>query len=146
MNGLLFGFAAIAVLAILAAMHTPDPLQAQAAEATVGNYLVYRQAAITYYGANPAAGPVVADSQLPLPMGYQQIRNWRNLRSGTSVYVYGPGDDELMAALVEGYSTSVVSVGRVTGGRLVSPVYGDLGVSVPSSIPDGSIAGVFKPN
>lgn len=147
MGGVLAGVAAFAVLAILVAMAPAEPLSAENAQAVAMNFLVYRQAVITYYATNPGAGPTVPDATLPLPPGYRQLRDWRNVRAGGGpVFVYGPGDTELIAVLVLEHWRRSSALGGVDDARLVSPVYGDLGVAVPATVPDGSVAGVVRPN
>lgn len=147
MGGVLAGVAALAVFAILVALAPGNSLPAENAQAVAMNLLVYRQAVVTHYAMNPTAGPVVPDAALPLPPGYRQLRDWRNVRAGSGpVFVYGPGDTEFIAVLALEHWRRSSALGAVEGVRLVSPVYGDLGVTVPATVPQGSVAGVVRPN
>jgi hypothetical protein len=147
MQGLLAAVAALAVLALLRSWNTEAPAVQQNAGAVAINFMIYRSAVQTYYSASPGAGPVVNNAALSLPTGYHPAMPWQNLRPAAPlVFVYGPGNGAALSALVDEYGTKLGAVGLVQAGRLVSPVYGDLGVSVPATIPDGSLAGIVQPN
>lgn len=147
MQGLLAAVAALAVLVLLESWNTDAPIAQQNASAVAINFMVYRSAVQTYYSGAPGAGPVVANTALAMPTGYRPALSWQNLRpSGALVFVYGPASGASMSALVDEYGTQLGAVGLVRAGRLISPVYGDLGVSVPVAIPNGSLAGIVQPN
>ena len=147
MQGLLAAMAAIAVLAILRSLGNSPALAQETASAAGSNFIVYRSAVEAYYTATPGAGPVVANSALSMPPGYRPIKPWQNLRpSGGLVFVYGPANGSVLAALVDEHGARLGAAGLVQGSRLISPIYGDLGVSVPATIPGGSLAAVIQPN
>ncbi len=147
MQGLLAAVAALAVLALLESWSTDVPMAQQNASAVAVNFMVYRSAVQTYYSGAPGAGPVVAAAALSMPTGYRPALPWQNLRPpGALVFVYGPASGAALSALVDEYGSQLGAVGLVRGGRLISPIYGDLGVSVPGAIPNGSLAGIVQPN
>ena len=147
MQGLLAAVAALAVLALLGSWNTDAPLLQQNASAVAVNFMVYRSAVQTYYSASPSAGPVVAAAVLMTPTGYRSVATWQNLRpSGGPIFVYGAGSGAALGALVDEYGSQLGPVGLVQNGRLISPLWGDLGVSVPGAIPNGSLAGIVQPD
>ena len=147
MQALLAAVAALAVLALLRSWSTDAPLPLQNADAVAVNFMVYRSAVQTYYSASPSAGPVVANAALSMPTGYRPALAWQNLRPpGGLVFVYGPANGAALSALIDEYGPQLGAVGLVQGSRLISPLYGDLGVSVPGAIPNGSLAGIVQPN
>jgi hypothetical protein len=147
MQGLLAAAAALAVLALLHSMSADSPIAQENASAVAANFLVYRSAVQSYYSAAPASGPVIASTSLSLPPGYRPIVPWQNLRpAGGLVFVYGSAVRSTLSALMDEYASQLGAVGLVQGGRLISPRYGDLGVSVPTMIPSGSIAGIVQPH
>jgi hypothetical protein len=147
MQGLLAAIAAIAVLALLRGLNDAPPVAQESASAVGSNFLVYRSAVETYYTTAPGAGPIIAGSALSMPPGYRQVRAWQNLRpAGGVVFVYGPANGSVLAALVDEHGARLGAVGLVQGSRLVSPIYGDLGVSVPTTIASGSLAAAIQPN
>lgn len=147
MQGLLAAVAALAVLALLESWNTDAPLAQQNASAVAVNFMVYRSAVQTYYSSAPGAGPVVANTALSTPTGYRAAVPWQNLRpSGGLVFVFGPASGAALSALVDEYGSQLGAVGLVRGARLISPIYGDFGVSVPTAIPDGSLAAIVQPN
>lgn len=147
MQALLAAVAAIAVLAVLRSLGNSPTLAEDSASAIGSNFIVYRSAVQAYYVAAPGAGPVVANTALSMPPGYRLIRPWQNLRpSGGPVFVYGSANASVLAALVGERGARLGSAGIVQGNRLISPIYGDLGISVPATIPAGSLAAVIVPN
>jgi hypothetical protein len=147
MQGLLAAVAALAVLALLESWNPDPPLNQQNASAVAVNFMVYRSAVQTYYSASPSAGPVVATAALVTPTGYRSVVAWQNLRpSGGPVFVYGAGGGAALGALVDEYGSQLGAVGLIENGRLISPLWGDLGVSVPEVIPNGSLAAVVQPD
>lgn len=146
MQGVVAAMAGLALLALLQLLGREEPRAVSDAAAVASNFLLYRGAVAAYYHANPAAGPVIPMAALSLPMGYRPIVDWQNLRvAGAPVFVYGAAEPLVLGVVQQAQRSSGVSVGRVRGGRLISPAYGDLGVTVPASVPDGSVAGVIQP-
>lgn len=103
--------------------------------------LVYRSAAAEYARANPSFSGIPSDAALSLP-------NWYNKPAGVTAYVVGgssytyytealPG---LPAVLVERTESVVVGVNRA--GYLVSPASGNIGIALPTVIPDGAVVAV----
>ena len=147
MQGLLAAVAAIAMLAILHSLGNSPGLAQETASAVGSNFIVYRGAVEAYYSAAPGAGPVVANSALSMPPGYRLVKSWQNFRpAGGPVFVYGAANASALAALVDEYGARLGAVGLVQGSRLISPIHGDLGVSVPMTIPVGSLAAIIQPN
>lgn len=144
MQGLVAAMAGLALLALLQVAGRAEPLAASHAAALAANFLVYRAAVRTYYRANPTAGPVVSTAALTLPSGYRAIEPWQNVRTGGGlVFVYGGADSYVLAAMERAQRSSGMSVGRVQNARLMSPAYGDLGIVVPATVPEGALAAVL---
>lgn len=146
MQGLLAAAAALAVFALLQSMSAYTPIAQQNASAVAANFVVYRSAVQSYYSAAPGSGPVIATASLSLPPGYRPIVPWQNFRPPFGlVFVYGPALRTTLSALLDDYASQLGAIGLVQGSRLISPRYGDLGVSVPAMIPNGSLAGIVQP-
>ncbi len=147
MQALLAALAAIAVLAVLHSLDNGPALAHETASAVGWNFILYRSAVEAYYTASPGAGPTIANSALSMPPEYRPIKTWQNPRpAGSPVFVYGPANASVLAALVDELGARLGAVGLVQGNRLISPINGDLGVSVPTTIPAGSLAAVIQPN
>ncbi|MGR7464121.1 type IV pilus biogenesis protein PilM [Klebsiella aerogenes] len=65
-------------------------------------------------------------------------RNGQNVVQGGRAYVWQPDAPGLLYQLEAASDTSAL-MGRVKNGRLTDAIGTDMGVSVPSSIPDGDI-------
>lgn len=88
-----------------------------------------------YLYSHPMTDGVVSDDQLPVkaPAGA------KNLIQASRVYVYQPNAKGLLWQLENASDVSAL-IGKVASGRLLDATGTDMGVSVPSSIPDGDLA------
>lgn len=123
---------------------TPEPIAPYRAEAVATNYIVYRQAVMDYYDANPAASGTINDGALTFPIAYQKMEAWTNSRSSpaAAIYVYGPDDHNAVLHVVTKLDHPI-NTGIERSNSLWSPIRGDLGVPIPGAIPNGSLVTAF---
>lgn len=103
---------------------------------------IYREAVNAYASSNPGFSGTVPGGNLALPAGMVVPPGFSNTVSGGMAYAWVPpgkviSPDEILGFLTQ-VSDGSMLVGMNQGGVLVSPVLGSTGISLPSSIPDGS--------
>lgn len=120
------------------------------AKAAAKNMLLYKQAAVGYFTANPAASGVIADASLAvyLPTGYTKHYNWTANISGGYAYVY-TSDVAAASAPAIANALSVLSAdslltGRKVSSNLFSSSRGDTGIALPAFVPNGSPVSMGK--
>ena len=96
--------------------------------------VAYLNAINDYLYDNPMSDGSVPDEDLPVTAP----KNTANVISGNRVFVYQPPTTGLMYQL-EKASTASALIGKVASGRLLDATGTDMGVTVPSAIPDGDI-------
>ncbi|MBH3329862.1 type IV pilus biogenesis protein PilM [Pseudomonas oryzihabitans] len=101
------------------------------------NLLIYRNALAEYAYNNPSVTGTPADSALSLP-------NWWIHAPGVSGYVHGGLSYTFYASPPSGLVTTLaelthsVAVGYASGGQLMSPTGGVMGVILPPAVPAGA--------
>lgn len=107
-------------------------------EILAANFNIYQKAAVRYYQENPSATGVIPNASLDLMPGYNAIGSWQNQIDAGVLYIYAPDGNRLVPTVIEQLKKSK-RVGVNKGGDLISPIYGDLGVTLPNFIGDGSL-------
>jgi len=101
------------------------------------NLLVYRNALAEYAHANPTVIGAPADAVLALPTWYRKLPNVSGyVNAGQSFTYYPTPPNGLVSKMVD--LTQSQAIGTVVANGLQSPISGNMGVVVPSSIPNGS--------
>lgn len=143
----MFGYFVLVAMLFLSLTFLPGPqpmrYEAQDLDTVTKNFAVYQSAAVAFYADNPGTVGVIPQGSLGLMPGYNAILTWQNQVSGNVLYVYFPNGQRLVVGVLEKMKNSR-RVGLNTGGRLVSPLYGDLGVVLPGFIPEGSLVAVSQ--
>lgn len=144
----LLAFVAIAASVVSGAV-APDYSMLDA-KVAAKNMLLYKQAAIMYYSANPGASGVIADATLApyLPFGYSKSYNWVANINGGYAYVYTA---DVAAASAPAISKSLSDLsgdslltGQKIGLNLVTSSHGDTGIALPAFITNGSPVAMGK--
>lgn len=138
---------ALAVFAVLLgaiALYSLQPQLGQSDESacTVAtNYVVYRNAAITYAVNNPAIAGTLTPAMLGLPSDWRALRSWQNRVEGNTLYVYGSATSQEVVA-VQNILKGSFAVGVNQNNHLVTS-HGT-GVALPSFIPEGNLTTVIS--
>lgn len=137
----LLGFVTVSYT-LLSGMALPDENLIKA-QASVHNMLLYRQAAVAYYTANPSATGVIADASMTsyLPSGYAKNFNWVANISGGYAYVYtsdAAANSPMIANVLAHATEGSYFAGKNVGGNIVSSLRGDTGIALPVFVPSGS--------
>ncbi|UXZ97256.1 type IV pilus biogenesis protein PilM [Pseudomonas phytophila] len=112
------------------------------ASTIASNMLVYRNALAEYARSNQTTTGTVQDTALALPSWYAHAPGVSGyVVSGLSYTYYLSPSEGLVAELVKMTDASV-AVGYVQAGRLISPIVGATGITVPSVIPSGAAIAV----
>ena len=109
---------------------------------------IYREAVNAYAANNPGFSGRVPNGDLVIPTGMVVPTGFSNTVGGGTAYAWVPpgkgiSPDEILGSLTQ-VSDGSMLVGMNRGGALVSPVLGDTGISLPSSIPDGSAVSMVE--
>lgn len=107
------------------------------------NFKHYQGAASQYFSENPGTVGVIPQGSMNLMPGYNAIGAWQNQVSGGVLYSYVPNGQRLIHNVLDEMKNSR-RVGLNRAGRLVSPLYGDLGLALPAFIPEGSLVTVSQ--
>jgi len=101
------------------------------------NFCVYREAVTRFLrtGTPPATIP---NASLDLPPGYRFLRQWQARTVGGYCYIYGNADGEEGASIRKALGSSLL-VGENRNGVLYPG-----SVSVPASIPSGSVVSIVS--
>lgn len=138
---------ALAVFAVLLgaiALYSLQPQLGQSdesAQTVATNYVVYRNAAITYAVNNPAIAGTLTPAILGLPSDWRALRSWKNRVEGNTLYVYGSATSQEVVA-VQNMLKGSFAVGVNQNNHLVTS-HGT-GVALPSFIPEGSLTTVIS--
>lgn len=101
------------------------------------NLLTYRNALAEYAHANPTVTGAPADAALALPSWYRKLPNVTGYVSAGQAFTYYPTPPNgLVSKMVD--LTQSQAIGTVVANTLQSPISGNMGVIVPSTIPNGS--------
>jgi len=93
----------------------------------------------------PVAPGLMAPSGVTMIGVALVLRDLVQRRLGVAAALGAIAAGAALSALVDEYGSQLGAVGLVRGARLISPIYGDFGVSVPTAIPDGSLAAIASP-
>jgi len=116
------------------------PVSTSEAADLAWNLAVYRNAVLAYASQNPAFTGTAPDSALPFPPWYKPAAPWGNKVLPGMVAVYGSRSMTVelateMVTLAKG--SYFVGIADAKTGRLLSPLLGDTGLTLPPGIPDG---------
>jgi len=105
------------------------------------NYIQYRQAVQQHvFDENNTAEGVIAQANLPLPLGWIALRDWQSRNFNGNCYIWGETSEveaqEILRQMWQSHGT-----GRARNGRLV-PAHGE-NVVIPNFIPNNSVVTVF---
>lgn len=106
------------------------------------NFLTYKDAVREYIQNNPGYDGSINESALDLPGTYQNL-GWSSEAESGEAWIYGDMPPGGLREAVES-TGQAINLGRKEGGMLVSPVYGDTGISVPGFVSEGQAAAVVK--
>lgn len=139
----LFGAIMMAYIAVDVPMQEAEMNRIKA-DVAATNFVAYRNALQRYIADNPAANGVIQDSSLAAywPPGYIHNPLWRNLVSGSTLYVYSPTEPvPNMLNAIHSKSRENLLVGKkdAVTGRLKSYKGIDTGIVLPAAIPNGAI-------
>jgi len=136
-----------ALFASYAAIETPKQenfMNIATADVAATNFIAYRNAAIKYVNANPAAAGNITDVALApywLP-GYIRDANWSNTVSGGTLFVYStaaPAHSTAEAIYKKNHESSLVGTKNAGNGHLQSANGFDTGIVLPAAIPNNAI-------
>ncbi len=105
------------------------------------NFIRYQNGAVAFFADNPGTTGVIPDGSLDLMPGYNAMGSWQNQVSGGILYIYVE-DGQRMVHQVVKQLCNTRRVGLNRAGRLLSPLYGDLGLALPAFIPEGSLIAI----
>lgn len=114
-------------------------------DAMAGNFLVYKNAVLTYWDRNGGSS-TIPDSALSLPPGYQKLSPWSNTINGEKLIVYGlPRDGQAtdVARRARDLADGAAQIGVVQGGHLVTPESASLSTSF-SGYADGTLVNISQ--
>ncbi|SIN93575.1 type IV pilus biogenesis protein PilM [Halodesulfovibrio marinisediminis] len=138
---------ALAVFAVLLgaiALYSLQPQLGQSdesAQTIATNYVVYRNAAITYAVNNPVTTGTLTPAMLGLPSDWRALRIWQNRVEGNTLYVYGTASSQEIVA-VQNILKGSFAVGVNQNNHLVTS-HGTC-VALPSFIPEGNLTTVIS--
>jgi len=107
------------------------------------NFVHYQGATAQFFSDNPGTVGEIPQASMELMPGYNPIGTWQNEVSGGILYSYVLNGQRLIPSVLKQMKNSK-RVGLNQAGRLVSPLYGDLGLVLPAFIPEGSLVTVFQ--
>lgn len=154
---MIYGFLAAAVLTVFIGLSTIAGLQsltvvpphsALLQQAEGSQFVVYRNAVLTYMTANPTYTGSVPASSLVLPAGFPPLPGQGNqvvvLPSGKGRMIYAYATLPAAAASQAASATDGdISYGVVSGTSWASPIAGAMG-ALGVSVPDGNVVSVFQ--
>jgi hypothetical protein len=139
----MWAYALVVAMVSVFAFFLGDAGQAEAARSRTlaESMAVYRTAVLEMVRAQPSFEGPVSDSALSLPAWWQRRPGIEATVQGRMVAVYITGIEqgnvlEEMLHLAGG--SILVGLASHDSGTLKSPLIGDTGISVPSSVPDGA--------
>lgn len=133
-----FGFM-LGVLAMLSQIYTLK--KEPSFDSVAINYATYRNAALNYVLKNKSMSGSVADGVLPLPRGWNRIRQWQTRVEASRCYIYGPASATEIFSVRELFLGSA-AVGTASGGYLLPQI--KFPIPVPSFVPEGSLVTVIE--
>ncbi|ABE47298.1 type IV pilus biogenesis protein PilM [Polaromonas sp. JS666] len=139
----------ISMMALLVAIHVPEQdKQFMSAKADVAatDVLAYREELINFINSNAGFSGAVSDSQITPLWGHQRRTNWSNIVSNGTMFVYEvtPSPEALLLDKIYRKTARSFMVGRNSSGTLVSANGLSTGITIPASVPNGSIVIVGK--
>ncbi|WP_426780915.1 type IV pilus biogenesis protein PilM [Pseudomonas syringae] len=100
--------------------------------------LVYRNALAEYAYAHQTASGTVEDSQLDLPKWYFRYPGVEGvIEAGKSYAFYNFPPPRLVSEMVK-LTDGSLAIGTASSGDLISPTSGNVGISIPASVPNGA--------
>jgi hypothetical protein len=112
--------------------------------AQTDNFLAYRTAVMRYAELNPGVTGTVANTSLPLPLGFTSLGAWTNTLTATTAYVYSStgAEGEILSAQPEAPWLRDWIAGYNQGGTWVTG--NGIGLALPGYIPNGSVVAVIQ--
>jgi len=140
----MYGAVFLALALMLGLLLDLDDQAARSSESTdlsvlAHSLLVYRNALAEYAVAHPGVTGAVADSALNLPTWYVKASGVQGYIAAGRSYTYCSDPPRGLATQLGELTGRSLAVGSVSGGQLVNPFAGQVGVSVPTAIPQGSV-------
>jgi len=143
----MWGYIVIIFMAAISFLFLPLPQDFKHAPQDMSiitdNFNHYQGAVIAFYNDNPGTTGVIPDGSLNLISGYSAIGPWQNQVAGGILYIYTPNGQRMVHDVVRQMKNSR-RVGLNRSGRIISPLYGDLDLTLPAFIPEGSLVTVFQ--
>ena len=132
------------VIAIYASQQETLPKLDDKADAYAANYFAYRKAVLSFATSNPApavdTAATFAQLQPLLPTGMVDFGFMNRITPLREVYVYGSvARDPRLDVSIPSREWGLSGLGIARNGRVVSPALGDLGLTIPFIVADGTI-------
>ncbi|MEE4678360.1 type IV pilus biogenesis protein PilM [Pseudomonas alliivorans] len=106
--------------------------------AIASSMLVYRNALAEYAYTHKAAAGSVADNQLILPTWYARYPGVDGvIDAGRSYAFFGSPPPGLVSELIN-LTGGSLAIGTASSGSLVTPSSGNVGVALPTTVPNGA--------
>ncbi len=139
---------AIGIFMIMLSFSFMEPLQPNRLDADnmtilARNYIHYQNAASAYYNDNPGHTGEILETDMDLMPGYISIGDWQNQVETGVLYVWSEQGQRMVSPVVTQLKNTK-RVGLNRSGQLISPLYGDLGVTLPAFIAEDSIVSISE--
>lgn len=103
------------------------------------NMVIYKSAVDAYMQAHPTNSGTIPDSSLTFPSWYVKMANWTNWSSSGKYAVYPSSSvGETITGELSDITEASMNAGTKQSGTLWTAGYGNTGITLDPSIPDGS--------
>lgn len=140
-------YAFLAVVLIVSLLSVPlignkADYEARRADIYAENFLKYRDAVREFMAKKPGYDGAISSGSLDLPPQYENL-GWNSEANTGTAYVYGDLNSGGLRHAIENMDQPI-NLGVKEGGNLISPVYGDTGISVPDFVAPGDVVAVIQ--